>query len=86
MNGSDVASKVLLNGGVIGATPHGNADLTGDGCVNFDDLDRFAQSFGCGSDCAAPGTDLVPDGCVDTRDEQLLLASFDQQGPCVQRP
>jgi hypothetical protein len=72
--------------GAAGAPTRGSPDLTGDGCVNFDDLDRLAESYGCGPECAAPGSDLVSDGCVDDQDEKFLAQSFDQEGHCVQVP
>ncbi|MEI9937292.1 MAG: dockerin type I domain-containing protein [Pseudomonadota bacterium] len=72
--------------GAAGAPTRGSPDLNGDGCVNFDDLDRLAESYGCGPECAGPGSDLVPDGCVDDQDEKFLAQSFDQEGHCVQLP
>lgn len=72
--------------GAAGAESRGSPDLNADGCVNFDDLDLLAQSYGCDSKCAAPGSDLVPDDCVDDRDRAFLMQSFDTQGACVQVP
>jgi hypothetical protein len=74
------------NGGFGGAdaTPDvGSPDLDGNGCVDFADLELLAPSYGCRvDDCAAPGTDIVQDGCVNNDDVNSWRDAFDQGDRC----
>jgi hypothetical protein len=71
------------DGGQGGAGGQGATDLNGDGRVDWDDVAALAESYGCDDTCAAPGADLVPDGCVDDRDLDVLTSEL---GPVSRLP
>ena len=59
-------------------------DLSGDGCIGWDDLALLADSYGCDLSCAAPNTDVVPDGCVDNRDVDVWTAVVETSDGCAE--
>jgi hypothetical protein len=73
-------------GGAAGASTEGGtaSDLSGDGCLGWDDVALLAESYGCDRSCAAPGTDAVPDGCVDDRDVDLWTAAEGTSAWCAE--
>jgi len=58
-----------------------SADVDGSGCVDADDLDVLAASYGClTTECGSPNADIVEDGCVNGADVDLWRDQF-MQGP-----